>query len=305
VYGLKRISAVYGAADRIIINDDSKIVLMSDCHRGDGSHADTFSKNKNIYYAALTRYYQEDFVYIELGDGDELWENKNMKDIIYVHKDVYALLFSFYQKNRLHMLYGNHDIDKRRRQYLENNLYQYFDTRKGEKIPLFPNIKIYEGLVLLHKPNNREIFLLHGHQADFLNGCLWRLAKVLVRYLWRPLELFGVNDPTSTAKNYKRKKSVEDKLIKWLSDKDIIIIAGHTHRPVFPDTNEPRYFNDGSCVHPRCITAVEINKGYITLVKWSVKTKPDGTLYIGRDELAGPARLSDYYRGGTYHINIT
>lgn len=295
MYGKKRISSVYGSADRIIINDDSKVVLMSDCHRGDGSHADTFSKNKNIYYAALSRYFEEGYVYIELGDGDELWENKNIEDIIYVHKDVYALLYKFYQNNRLYMLYGNHDMVKKRHKYIKHNLYEYFDTRKGQRMPLFPKIKAYEGLVLQHKPDDKEIFLLHGHQADFLNGCLWKLARVLVRYLWRPLELFGVNDPTSTAKNYKRKKAVEDKLIKWAENKDLIIIAGHTHRPAFPDPKEPRYFNDGSCVHPRCITAIEINKGNIALVKWSVKTRRDGTLYIGRDVLAGPAKLSDYY----------
>ncbi len=300
MYGIKRISSVYSAAERIYINDDSKIVLMSDCHRGDGSHADTFSKNKNIYIAALNRYFQEDYIYIELGDGDELWENKNIDDIIYVHKDVYALLFKFYQKSRLYMLFGNHDIVKKRRQYIKHNLSEYFDTRKGQRMPLFPIIKVYEGIVLSHKPSNREIFLIHGHQADFLNGCLWRLAKVLVRYLWRPLEIFGVNDPTSTAKNYKRKKAIEEKLIKWVRKKDLIMIAGHTHRPVFPNTKEPRYFNDGSCVHPRCITAVEINKGNIALVKWSVKTRQDGTLYIGRDVLAGPEELADYYNKTTY-----
>ena len=41
------------------------------------------------------------------------------------------------------------------------------------------------------------------------------------------------------------------------------------------------YCNTGCCVHPRCITALEIENGRITLVKWSVLTKPDKTLYVG------------------------
>ena len=32
------------------------------------------------------------FTYIELGDGDELWENRSMKQIIEAHGDVFSLL---------------------------------------------------------------------------------------------------------------------------------------------------------------------------------------------------------------------
>ncbi len=59
------------------------------------------------------------------------------------------------------------------------------------------------------------------------------------------------------------------------------------------------YFNDGSCVHPRCITAIEIKDGTIALVKWSYKTRDDGAVYIGRSKLAGPVRISDYYAQGS------
>ena len=62
-----------------------------------------------------------------------------------------------------------------------------------------------------------------------------------------------------------------------------MLIAGHTHKPMFPEVGETPYFNDGSCVHPRCITAIEISDGNIILVKWSVNTKNDGTLFIDRD----------------------
>lgn len=77
----------------------------------------------------LSHYYQSGFSYIELGAGDELWENWNMTQIIDVHSDVFWLLSRFYQ-------------------------------------------------------------------ADFFNSVLWRLTRFLVRYVWRPLEHFGVLDPT-------------------------------------------------------------------------------------------------------------
>jgi hypothetical protein len=106
------------------------------------------------------------------------------------------------------------------------------------------------------------------------------------------LELLGINNPTSAATNRKRKQSVERKLIDWIEKHNQPLIAGHTHRTAFPKPGEPWYFNSGSCVHPRFITALEIADGNIRLVKWSYKTRFDGTLYVGRDELGNPIGLA-------------
>jgi hypothetical protein len=65
---------------------------------------------------------------------------------------------------------------------------------------------------------------------------------------------------------------------------------------MFPEVGELPYFNDGSSVHPRCITAIEISEGNIILVKWQIKTRDDGTMYIGREVLAGPSKLEDYFK---------
>ena len=131
---------------------------------------------------------------------------------------------------------------------------------------------------------------------DLLSEKWWKLSRFLVRYLWKPLESFGVNDPTSTAKNYVKKFYVAKKLTQWVIKNKHMLIAGHNHRPMFPEVGQPPYFNDGSCVHPRCITAIEISNGDICLVKWSVKVRDDGALFIDRDILAGPTILSDYFK---------
>jgi UDP-2,3-diacylglucosamine pyrophosphatase LpxH len=292
---LKRLSQVFKLSEEILFDDSSRIILMSDCHRGDGSWADSFSKNQNLCFAALTHYYNENYTYIEIGDGDELWENKELSHIIHVHSDVFWLLSKFFDKDRLHFIFGNHDMVKRDNKFVKKNLYQYFDEREKRYIPLFPNIKLHEGLVLRHRVTDDKIFLIHGHQVDYLNDKLWKLSRFLVRYLWRPLNSFGVNDRTSTAKNYRKKDAVEKKLTEWAIREKHMLIAGHTHRPMFPEVGEPLYFNDGSCVHPRCITAIEIVAGNIILVKWCVKTKDDGTLFIAREVLAGTRKLKDYF----------
>lgn len=295
MYGLKNLSKIFESAQQIPFDDSSKIVIMSDCHRGDGSWADTFFKNQSLYFVALNHYYNNKFTYIEMGDGDELWENNKLSDIIQVHSDVFWLLSKFYKEERLHFLYGNHDIVKKDESYVKKNLYYYFNERINRYIPLFKDIKIHEGLVLKHKDTLNKIFLVHGHQVDFFNDKMWRMRKFLVRYLWRPLEIWGINDPTRTARNYKKRKSVGKKLTQWVLNENQMMIAGHTHRPVFPKVGEPNYFNDGSCVHPRCITGIEIVEGYIMLIKWAVKTKKDGTMFIDREVLAGPKKLNDYF----------
>ena len=46
------------------------------------------------------------------------------------------------------------------------------------------------------------------------------------------------------------------------------------------------YYNTGSCVHPRCITGLEITPGAFTLVKWGYAAQGAArTLTIQREEL--------------------
>lgn len=268
---------------------------MSDCHRGNGSWGDNFSNNQNLYFAALNYYYENGYTYIELGDGDELWENRNIDDIMNAHSDVYWLMSLFYKDNRLIMLYGNHDIVKKDQRFTQTKCNSFYCESVDSHMALFPGIKIPEGILLQYRNTNNKLFLTHGHQGDVLNDKLWKLSRFLVRYLWRPLELLGIKDPTSAAKNNEKKNTVEKKLIDWSKDQNQLLICGHTHRPVFPKVGEPLYFNDGSCVHPRCITGIEIRNGTISLVKWALMTKPDRTLYVGRELLEGPVRLTDYF----------
>lgn len=293
----KRISEAFNNATRLTIKDTSKIVIMSDCHRGIGDQADNFAGNESIYFSAIRHYFDHNYTYIEIGDGDELWENKKFDYITDEHSHVFWLLSEFYKKNRLHMVYGNHDIVKRKKKWREANLSCYLDERTKKNTPLFKNIDIPEGIILYHKQTGRNLYLLHGHQGELLNDRLWWLARFMVRHLWRPLELIGIKDPTSTAENHSKKETTEKRLSHWAASHDAILIAGHTHRPVFPKTGDVLYFNDGSSVHPRCITALEIENNTISLVKWSANTKKDGTLYIGKSYLEGPVLLKDFFNG--------
>lgn len=291
----KRFDQAYKNAKIIGFNDESKFILFSDCHRGDNSFADDFANNRNIYFHALKHYYQNGFYYCEIGDGDELWENLTFDSIFNAHKHVYMLMKLFYEAGRFDMIWGNHDMVYRNPDYVKKNLYTYFETKTGEEMALFDGIKIHEGIILKHENTNQEIFLTHGHQADWWNYLFWKWSRFLVRALWKPLNLMGIADPTSPAKNWKELIKIERRTKKWIiENNNLTTILGHTHRPRFPDPNDIAYFNAGSCVHPRSITGIEIDKGQISLIKWQIATKEDGTLQIVRILLEGPRKLEDY-----------
>ena len=291
----KRITAAYKNATRIPFNDDSKFIIFSDCHRGNNSFADDFANNRNSYFHAMSHYYRNGFTYCELGDGDELWENLKFESIFEAHKDVFKLLKLYFQEGRLHRILGNHDMVYSDQDYVEKHLYSYRDKTTEQDLPLFPGIKFPEALVLQHEETQQEIFMVHGHQADWLHYYMWKFDRFMVRVLWRQLQIFGIGDPTSPAKNNIELNKIERRTKKWIiSNNNLFTITGHTHRPRFPQPGEIPYFNDGSCVHPRAITGLEIENGKITLVKWQVATTEEGYLKIIRVVLEGPQELSAY-----------
>lgn len=291
---MKKLDRLFKKAKRIEIDDDSKFIIMSDCHRGSGDNYDNFTKNQNIFNSALRHYYKKGFTYVELGDGDDMWEVSNYKEIVDNHLESFKEIKMFNDRGKLIMLYGNHDMAKKSKNVLNKTFTTYYDESAKEEKELLKDLQVYEALVLNYK--DRDIFMLHGHQVDFLNSTLWRLSRFLVRNVWRKLEFIGIKDPTSAAKNYAVSKKVEKKLQKWSQDNDTIVIAGHTHRPIFPENRESLYFNDGSCVHPNGITCLEIEKGKITLARWFLNSNKEDVISVKRRVIASGKSIKKFFK---------
>jgi len=302
-----------------------KIIVMSDCHRGDGSAGDDFAHNSLLYKCALEHYHEQGYTYIELGDGEDLWEIKDFEQIYITHTSIYDLLRKFHDpdpaKTRYIKVWGNHDA------WWEDHA----DVLQG----LFPGIRVYKAVVL------GNILMIHGHQADTVcTGPGGKISKFLVRHVWSGLQKFGIGDPTRAAENPGLCDRIDAILHSWATGKPgtepifsqtedgssipifpaltnsgfssifpadapiptppFILIAGHTHRPVFSNLSqterrfrdcgvglhgakikdpEPVYYNTGSCVHPRCITGLEIEydsgNPTFTLVKWSYQANAE------------------------------
>ena len=266
----QRLNRAFEDAPVLPVNENTRYILMSDCHRGTGTTYDTFMKNRHLFLAAMQYYYRRGYHYIELGDGDELWENRKLSRIRQCHEDCDMWWKRFLRQDRAHSIYGNHDISFR---------------------SVAP-----EALVLKSADEEIVIGLVHGHQGDFWNSSLWPLSAFLVRYVWKPLERLGMSDPTQASKNYRKSGRIERRLENWAKANRITLICGHTHRARLPNESlqgidtegiplkdlKGEYLNTGSCVHPYGIMGIELNGYRACLVKWRLAVQEDGRLYVER-----------------------
>jgi predicted phosphodiesterase len=263
------------AENEIEFTNADKFIIFSDLHRGTNDWGDDFAHNQLIYFHALRSYYEQGFTYIENGDGDELGENWFFNRIRRAHSHVHWLMREFHRKGRLKWIYGNHDMVRRYPSVVNRALRKYYDKDNPDPAN---QLKIHEALVLRHKESNKQIFILHGHQADWFNNYLWWLGTLFLPF-WKGFfqKALGLKDPTSPAKVRWRRNQVTENLKYWVGKTKQITIAGHTHQSELPQTAEARknlpYFNDGSGIHPRCITGIEIVNGEIALVKWWLNTE--------------------------------
>ena len=283
-----RMERTFQDARCLPLNRCTRYIVFSDCHRGIGNANDNFLKNEFLYLAAMGHYNRECFTCLELGDGDELWENRSLDRIKEAHQESFEMLARFYEAGRLYLVYGNHDMVKKDPAFLEKNFQTCFCDQDLCERPLCPGVRFYPGIILRDSENKQDIYLTHGHQADLLNSTFWRLSRFLVRYVWRPLEALGIPDPTSAAKNNTRKKQSEKRLSQWAALRGLYLVTGHTHHPMIKASG---YFNTGSCIHPSGITGIEIRGRCLTLVKWSVASRPDLSLYARREVLGEPVYL--------------
>lgn len=267
----------------IDFDKDSKFVLFSDCHRGDGTYKDALYPNTNIYLTALRYYLKNEYTYIEVGDGDELWKFSDLNAIAEAHRDEYKVLEEFKKKQRLYMIWGNHDKLKSKKAFkrcLEK-------SKNHLLLDFYSDLNIYEGIVLNYK-NIREYFLFHGHQFDFACDELAPVTKFLVRYIWGFLNgVLSFKEITSPAKYDNKRVKIDEKATEWSKKNKEKIIMGHTHNSIFLN-DDSNYMNIGAAVLPYAVSCIEIEYGIITLCKWTVTSINGGFLVVKKESLGKP-----------------
>ncbi|HEX2927026.1 MAG TPA: metallophosphoesterase, partial [Ruminiclostridium sp.] len=210
------------------------------------------------------------------------------------HSDVFIVLKKFFEDNRLIMLYGNHNIYLKNKNYVSKNYFSYYDDYSQDIHELLRGINPLESLVLKNKETGQEILVVHGHQGDLMNDQLWFVSMFLLRYFWRFMHVVGFHNPSSPARNHFKRHKIERTYKKWIQKHKMMLICGHTHRQKFPKSKELPYFNTGCCIHTKGITGIEILEGKILMVDWRVQSDEDGVLQIERQVMRGPIPIEDF-----------
>ncbi|EPR13423.1 metallophosphoesterase family protein [Ruminiclostridium papyrosolvens] len=290
----KRLLKAYRNAKLQLFDNNSKYIFFSDSHRGDDSISDEFARNQNIFRHALNYYFDNGYIYVEAGDGDELWEYTKFRHIRLAHSDVFIVLKKFFEDNRFIMIYGNHNIYLKKKDFVSKNFYSYYDDYSQDIHDLLKGMTPIESLVLKNKATGQEILIVHGHQGDLMNDQLWFVSMFLLRYFWRYIHVIGFHSPSSPARNHFKRHKIERNYKKWIQKHKIMLICGHTHRQKFPKSKELPYFNTGCCIHSKGITGIEILEGKILMVDWRVRADDNGVLQVERYVMRGPVPIEEF-----------
>ena len=201
-----------------------KFIVLSDQHKGARNYADDFAFAEENYLAALNHYNEQQFTYINLGDSEELWENM-LEPVVKHNRKNFDIEKKFAQRNAFIKVFGNHDL------YWDNDPLAGFNLKRIYGQP----ISIYEAAILRFTFDDKQldVFLTHGHQGDLQSDGNW-FSKWFVSNVWGPLQAYLRVNPNTPAYDDQLKTKHNQMMYSWASTKkDLALITGHTHQPVF------------------------------------------------------------------------
>ncbi|WP_207536505.1 metallophosphoesterase [Desertivirga arenae] len=91
------------------VSPADKFIVFSDQHKGGKDGSDDFSYAERNYLRALEYYNEERFTFISLGDAEELWEN-NILTVTKYNKSSFELEKLFLRRKAFIKVFGNHDL---------------------------------------------------------------------------------------------------------------------------------------------------------------------------------------------------
>jgi len=205
----------------------SRFVIFSDHHKGNRDGADDFQVCERAYNAALAYYDRLKYTLVVMGDVEELWEEWP-QTVLKAYSHTLELEGKFNQNGRYLRFWGNHDDAWSHADLVENLL----EPALGGGA-----LKVRESLILHVRDGEEELgklFLIHGHQGTLDSDRIAPLSKFAVRYIWRPLQRFFKLYLNTPAKDFELRYAHDGAMYLWSeSQEKVILIAGHTHRPVF------------------------------------------------------------------------
>jgi UDP-2,3-diacylglucosamine pyrophosphatase LpxH len=212
--------------------DAARVVVFSDHHKGARDGADDFWRCERAYHAALGYYLEAGHELFVLGDVEELWECRP-EEVLEAYPQTLALEAEFHRQGRYRRFWGNHDDQWCREGEVEKHLR-----------PIFPGLVVCEALKLNVASRGEAlglIFLAHGHQGTADSERYAWISKLVVRYIWRPIQRRVNFASTTPANDYELRQRHDEAMFAWARAHPAkpVLIAGHTHRPVFGTSRPP------------------------------------------------------------------
>lgn len=216
----------YSAADERELAATDRVVIFSDLHKGARDGADDFQRCERAYNAALAYYNHLGYDLIELGDVEELWEN-SFDEIAASYPQTLRLAAAFHDDGRYLRLFGNHDLA-----WKQSERFEELMGKHG-----FSGVEPLEALrIVVNDSTGRrvgELFLVHGHQGKADSDRHANRSAFFVRRGWRPLQML-LNRPWNTPSvDWALRGEHADTMATWAGENHRVLIAGHTHLPVF------------------------------------------------------------------------
>lgn len=235
----KGLDRAYAAAEEDSVElADLRVVVISDLHRGARDGADDFQRAEPAYCAALGSYLEQGFQLWLLGDVEELWEN-DVDEVLGCYPDVLRLEQEFAAGPGLRRFWGNHDLDWSDGELVAEKLGAYLD-----------GVEVREALrltVLERGEPLGALFLAHGHQGTDFSERFSFLSRIVLRRIWRRLQASQGWLSTTPAQSYGLRFKHDQAMYHWARGRALeggegerpVLIAGHTHHPVFPGAPSP------------------------------------------------------------------
>jgi hypothetical protein len=208
--------------------DSDRLVIFSDHHRGARDGADDFWRCERAYHAALGYYLEAGHKLYLLGDVEELWENGH-DEVLKAYAGTLALEQEFHRAGRLERFWGNHDDSWRHEGDVEERLH-----------PLYPGLVVHEAMRIRIVDGDTPLglfFLVHGHQGTMDSDRFSGVSRLAVRYGWRPFQRRFKIPSTTPSQDFALRARHDEAMFEWARNRPerLVLIAGHTHRPVFSD----------------------------------------------------------------------
>lgn len=201
-----------------------RFIIFSDQHKGSKNGADDFAAAEQAYLGALHYYNEKTFHLISLGDSEELWENTLLQ--VRKHNTAsFSAEAKFLQRHAFTKIFGNHDLDWEIDPVAQALLKEIYGAP----------IVALEAVALQTKIDNRPftVFCTHGHQGDLQSDGNW-FSKFFISKIWAPLQAYLRINPNTPAYDKQLKSLHNTIMYEWSAEqKDLILITGHTHQPVF------------------------------------------------------------------------